>query len=491
MMGMLRRTPIASSQRLPPAIAASATTLSRLIAASASMMTAAADMKSLASAGCPDPSAALSWQRTLRAMTISIQAPTSFTSGMPRSALANKIITSLSAIAPPAPRMTARRALSGGRRPQAIAMTIALSAPSSRSTKKICSSRKSEAPMSLIAGRPPARGRPIRPSRWASRFRALIRRRSRLQEPHEIRIGSDDHGRAGIGERALVGLERANHRVKLWVPGKGVRKRPVGLGVALAARDGRTALGLGENDRAVAIRLGLDLLGPFVALGPQFLGFTLSLGLHAVVDRLTGLERQVGASEAHFVDRDAESGGFGRDFRLDRVEDAPALVGQQGPQRRLTERAPRSGADEQAQLCVGRFRGPHGLIEAQRIDDPVTGVGLDLEPLLVAHDRLLDLGLEQQRARRGHIDRVDERDLEFQTRLFDDRDGGAEADDQRLLAFADDVDRREGEIERQRARSDDGEPAASHLTAPGVGAAGVADELGAGMEGVLNSVTGR
>ncbi len=45
-MGMLKRTPSASSQKLPPAIAASATTLSRLIVASASMMTAAAETKS-------------------------------------------------------------------------------------------------------------------------------------------------------------------------------------------------------------------------------------------------------------------------------------------------------------------------------------------------------------------------------------------------------------------------------------------------------------
>ena len=45
-MGMVRRTPSVRSQKFPPAIAASATTLSRLIAASASMMTAAAVTKS-------------------------------------------------------------------------------------------------------------------------------------------------------------------------------------------------------------------------------------------------------------------------------------------------------------------------------------------------------------------------------------------------------------------------------------------------------------
>ena len=94
------------------------------------------------------------------------------------------------------------------------------------------------------------------------------------------------------------------------------------------------------------VGLGLDMLGPFVALRAQFLGFPLPLGFHPVVDRLAGLERQVGAAEAHLVDRNAERGGLRGDLGLDGVEDLSALLGQEGVQRRLAERAARGGADD-------------------------------------------------------------------------------------------------------------------------------------------------
>ena len=96
---------------------------------------------------------------------------------------------------------------------------------------------------------------------------------------------------------------------------EGVGERPVGLRVAFAARDRRRALGLGEYDGAVVVGARLDLLRPFEALRAQLLGFALTLGFHPVVDRLAGLERQVGAMEADLVDRDAERLGLRRDLR--------------------------------------------------------------------------------------------------------------------------------------------------------------------------------
>ena len=111
------------------------------------------------------------------------------------------------------------------------------------------------------------------------------------------------------------------------------------------------------------------------------------------------------------------------------------------------------------------------LVEAQRIDDAEARVGLHFEPLLVAEDHLLGRRLEQLQSRVVDIDAVDERRLDLQAGLDDDADRRAEADDQRLLALADDIERRGDEIDdgggddRQREKE-----ARLHRTAPGAGA---------------------
>ena len=213
-MGMLMRTPMASSQKLPPAIAASATTLSRLIVASASTMTAAAEMKSPVVPARPttltSPSCACAL--TLSAMTTSIHAPTSLTNGTPSRALAKRSMRSLSAIAPIAPRTTARRVSSGGSRRHARAMTIALSAPSSRSTKKICSRRKSQPAASVISAHPQAQIRPIR-APWSGR-----RASSSIRQPQGFWLSGDcawgpdlrSRMKSASGPTIIVGAEFAS-----------------------------------------------------------------------------------------------------------------------------------------------------------------------------------------------------------------------------------------------------------------------------------------
>ena len=173
---------------------------------------------------------------------------------------------------------------------------------------------------------------------------------------------------------------------------------------------------------------------------------------------------------------------------LDHVEDMAALVGQERAQRDLAEFSPRGGADQLGELRVRDLRRSQRLVEAQGIDDAVARIGLHLEPLLIAHDRLLDRRLEQQRAGRRHIDRVDERRLELEARLVDDADRRAEPNDKRLLAFVDDIDRGDDQIERERDNGDRRQPTASHFAAPCAGAAGHRSR--SGRRGGLNSVTG-
>ena len=165
---------------------------------------------------------------------------------------------------------------------------------------------------------------------------------------------------------------------------------------------------------AVAVGLGLDPLRPFVALRAQFLGLALALGLHAVV-RSPGWSRTAGRrGGSRTSSTETPSGAaFAATSVLIASRICPRSSVSRARERRLAERAARSRADDQAELHVRSVGRPQRLIEAERIDDPVAGVGLHLEPLLVAHDRLLDLRLEQQRAGRGHVDRVDERDLEL------------------------------------------------------------------------------
>ena len=264
---------------------------------------------------------------------------------------------------------------------------------------------------------------------------------------------------------------------------KGGGERLVGFGVAIAARDRRVAVSLREDDGAIVVGAGLDLLRPFEALRPQLLRLALPFRFHPVVDRLTGLERQIGAIEPHLVDLDAERLGLGCDFALDDVEDVAALLGQQRPERNLPELTPRRRADELGKLRVRRLARAQRLVEAQRIDDAIARVRLHFEPLLIAHDHLLERRLEQERARRCDVDAVDERRLELEPRLVDDADRRAEPDNETLFALVDDIDRRGGDVECERGEAErDQRRAALHFAAPG------GWSTGAGANGVISDI---
>src|SRR5439155_10942703 len=105
----------------------------------------------------------------------------------------------------------------------------------------------------------------------------------------------------------LVGLHRAIEREEVGIASVGIGENAIALGVALAAGPFALGLRLREQHRDVAIRLGADLLGPLGTLGAVLRGLLLTLGLHALVDRLAVLLRQVGAADANVDDGNAES----------------------------------------------------------------------------------------------------------------------------------------------------------------------------------------
>ena len=274
-------------------------------------------------------------------MTISSQAPASLTSGSASSELARTVSDKPQHDRAADAERIAWRVSSGPSERQASAITSALSAPSSRSTKKIWTGMTSQAaPPPKIHVNPRAAGAATRALRAAphgalapaARGRRRRPPRAVLEHAQEIRVGREHQRRAGIGQRVTVGLQGAIELVELRVLAEGLGEQAVRLGVALAAADRGGALRLGEDDGALAVGARLDLLRPFEALRAQLLGLALTLGLHAVVDRLAGLERQVGAMEAHLVDLDAERPRLGRDFVLDDVDDLGALVRQQRQQ---------------------------------------------------------------------------------------------------------------------------------------------------------------
>ena len=65
-------------------------------------------------------------------------------------------------------------------------------------------------------------------------------------------------------------------------------------------------IGFGDQHRDVAIGLGADFLALLAALGAELGRFALPLGLHALIDRLAVLLRQIDAADAHVDDVNAE-----------------------------------------------------------------------------------------------------------------------------------------------------------------------------------------
>ena len=129
--------------------------------------------------------------------------------------------------------------------------------------------------------------------------------------------------------------------------------------------------------------------------------------------------RQVGALDADVDDRNADLLGF----RVHRLPDPEHQLAPLARQHRLQldrgENATDARIDDHCQALTGHDFVVDGAVELQRIGDPVAGVGVDHQPLLVRGDDLFLRRVVIENSLLHHLDVLDQRHLEMQTRLLD------------------------------------------------------------------------
>src|SRR5581483_1254477 len=103
-------------------------------------------------------------------------------------------------------------------------------------------------------------------------------------------------------------------------------KQTIALGVTDTAGLLGLRVGLGDDHRRLAIGLRLDLLRLLAALRAELGRFTLTLGLHALVDRLAVLLRQIGAADPDVDDLDAVTVGLAVELLADAPHQLFALI---------------------------------------------------------------------------------------------------------------------------------------------------------------------
>ena len=108
----------------------------------------------------------------------------------------------------------------------------------------------------------------------------------------------------------LVRRHRAIEGEEIRILAIGLGEQPVAFGIADAARLLGGRIGFGDDDGRFAIGLGPDLLRLLAALGAELGGLALPLGLHALIDRLAVLLRQIGAANTHVDHLDAVTVGL-------------------------------------------------------------------------------------------------------------------------------------------------------------------------------------
>src|SRR5580704_14549627 len=131
----------------------------------------------------------------------------------------------------------------------------------------------------------------------------LARRIAEIAE--EIRIRPQHQMRVAVLHAAFVSLHRAVESKEPLILAIGLGVNAITLGVALAADLLGLRRGFRQQYGDIAIGPGSDLLGLLAALGAELGRLALPLGLHALIDRLAVLLRQVDAADAHVDDVDA------------------------------------------------------------------------------------------------------------------------------------------------------------------------------------------
>ena len=116
------------------------------------------------------------------------------------------------------------------------------------------------------------------------------------------------------------------------------------------------------------------------ALGAELGRLALPFGLHAVIDRLAVLLRQIGAANAHVDDLDAERLRVVIELIAHLSHELLASVAHHVGQRRRAEHAAQRRIEQDGELRTGAG-GADRLVKLERVGDAVAREGVDHEPL--------------------------------------------------------------------------------------------------------------
>ena len=103
-------------------------------------------------------------------------------------------------------------------------------------------------------------------------------------------------------ETLFVGLDGAVEGEKFLIPIERRGKHSVALCITLAANLLSFGVRLCDEDADFSISTRLDLLGALIANGTKLRSLALALGLHALINGLAVLLRQVGSPDPQVCD---------------------------------------------------------------------------------------------------------------------------------------------------------------------------------------------
>src|ERR1700759_3047255 len=228
---------------------------------------------------------------------------------------------------------------------------------------------------------------------------------------------------AGIAalQAVLIGRHRAVEREEVRILAIRLGKQPVALGVALATGLLGLRVRLGHDHRRLAVGVGTDFLRLLPALRAELGRFALALGLHALIDRLAVLLRQIGAADTYVDYLDAVAVGLLVELVADASHQRFALIAHHLDETDLAEHAAQRCVEQRGQLKIGGLDRADALIKAQRVLDAIAREGVDNEPLLVGVDPFLRRVLQIEDPFADRDPRVDDPRLAIQTWFGDPR----------------------------------------------------------------------
>ena len=249
----------------------------------------------------------------------------------------------------------------------------------------------------------------------------------RAEEAEEVRFWADHHARIAWFQPRLIGLHRAIEGEKIGILAIGLSEDAVSFRIAFASGLVGLLLRVATQDDDIAIGLGGDLLRLFGPLRAIFRRFARAFALHPAEDFFRDLLRQVRAADSHV------GGGYPKPAALlvhliaDLQHQVGAIVPHDFRHVRFAQHAPDRRVQNEAELTIRSLDGADGLIESQRIDDPVAQEGVDIEPVVVRGQHLLLGRLDVENAIVEEDDVFDERKFDVKPRLCDEAAPGAPA----------------------------------------------------------------